>query len=186
MSESTSDLELITRRIRDLERQNRRIRAAAAVMTVACLAVFLMGQSPPGDPTIQATEIVLLDGEGNRAGVLKAAETGPGIALNYANGEMAVFLGLVDGRPSISFFDSAGQPRTQLGCSRGPGKDWWRLMFRDEMGTGRLDLGLYSIGPGVSLADADDITRAVLVVSEDKGPMFEIRDANKAPVFSAP
>ncbi len=105
MGEST--LEILTRRLERLEQQNRFIRRAGAVLGVAVVAFFLMGQASPGGQVVEAQRFVVRDpstGKGRAAlSLLQDGSVGLSIvALDGRSLSLAQMLAATWGSPFMT------------------------------------------------------------------------------------
>ena len=91
MEPGALNLEIMSGRLEKLERQNRRMKQAGAVVLLFAGALLLMGQAPPRR-MVEANEFVLKDGNGRVRAILSAA-TSPTLYFLDENGVNRAALG---------------------------------------------------------------------------------------------
>lgn len=144
--------------------------ALLAMVATAGLLYFAFYRSLPvlASPTVNAREVVLVDGEGTQRGTWMVDEDGAarfvmkdrdgvdrlkltvnadgeqGVSLAGPDGTNRVVLGqLGDGSSTLTFTDPAGTARVVLGMSGGEAGS---LLFADRNGGARAALGLSPMG----------------------------------------
>ena len=178
-------LNTLTQRLDRLERGNRRLKLAVAVLLISLAAVGVMGQvSPKAAPkVIEAERFVLRDTSGKpRATLVVAADgtsglslydqngkgrlrlyvdtSGPSLALADQNGKLRATLRLdADGSPGLTLFDRGEKLRGGLGLHT-DGSPLLGLL--DQSGKLRATLGVATSGPSLVLHDENQKYRAVL------------------------
>ncbi len=183
MNEPT--LNTLTQRLDWLERENRRLKLAGAVLVISLAAVGVMGQvSPKAAPkVIEAERFVLRDTSGKpRATLVVAADgtsglslydqngkgrlrlyvatSGPSLALADPNDRLRAQLNVdADGSPHLVLFDQGEKPRGGLGLHTDGSPI---LTLLDQNGKVRAGLGAATSGPSLFLNDENEKYRAVL------------------------
>jgi len=153
----------LTQRLDRLERENRRLKVAGAVLVLALVAVGAMGQMIPRavSKVVEAERFVLRDTTGKGLAILGTDASGI-LALSLADQTGKIRAGLVvtpDGMPVLSLYDQNGKPRAGLGvlADGTPG-----LALHDQNGKERLLLNVTTNGPSLILQDENSKARAVL------------------------
>jgi hypothetical protein len=166
-------VDVLVRRIDRLEGENRRsTRRITTAIALVLAAVFLMGQTAPRGPTVEAQKVVLKDRRGNIRAVLgEFSEDEPfGLLIFDANQRIRTKLGLQgDGSPALVLTDDRGVDRAMLHPASG-----LRLL-----GDGpSVTLGVnHGNEPTLHLNDKDGWTRAALVLtSTNTAPILKFLD----------
>jgi hypothetical protein len=168
-------------RIQQLEKQIRELRmtslAGAVGVVVLCLfALFriLAGGVPQ---EIRAKQITVMHKNGKAGIVLAIREDNPGVLLRDIKGDLrAVFELQGEGRPVLTFLDKERHYRATFGLSDegNPGIAFWdndyRLRSNFKLsGGGEPALGLFG-------REGEEGTSAVLYLSDENGPILNMRD----------
>ena len=166
-------LDILTRRLDRLERENRRLRRAATAIALGVAAVFLMGQTVPKSPAVETQKLVLKDRGGKIRAILgEFSEDEPfGLLVFDAKQRIRTKLGLQeDGSPVLALTDDRGVDRVMLHPALG----------LRVLGDGpSVTLGVnYGNEPALHLNDKDGWTRAALVLtSTNTAPILKFLDA---------
>ena len=143
-------------RLDRLERENRRLKRAGALVAALAVSILAMGAAAPEKgKKIEAEEIVLKD----------------------AAGKTRIWLSVTRLGPALHLFDEKGVPRAVLMAQS--------LQFTDGDVTPRLRLALEKGAPVVLLSDANDRARAVLGVGT-KGPRLLFTKPSGEVLWKAP
>lgn len=179
----------LTYRVQQLERFNKRLRAALIVVVLLGGILGLLGMASSQPPSIlEAQQFVLKDAAGHQRGSLFASDSSWGLVLyNPDQSKGAAFIITKKFGSAAMLMDRAGHDRIAAYANddesnfsiadlrtnetafelknSGQGS---ALIFRDGNGTDRVSLGLASGGGAVLLLnDASSVTRTAL--SEDMG-----------------
>jgi hypothetical protein len=148
------DVNSIAERLNKLEKQNRRLTLALALIGVlsGCLmfagARFHRGRGR----TLTARKILLKDESGTTRAILGMRSAGPGLTLYDQNGEnVEALLTVLKTGPILSLYDANGAARVLLGVTpKGA-----TLAFNDPKGKLRAEVGFLSGTPNVTFFDAE-------------------------------
>ncbi|MFQ5915501.1 MAG: hypothetical protein ACE5JS_20215 [Nitrospinota bacterium] len=155
-----TQMDAVTQRLDRLERENRWIRLAGAVVLVLAVAVVLMGQAQP-QKEIRAERFVLQDASGKELATLEALKVGKlvlGSTLFLKQGESGVQLSAFENSALLNLYGKRRGRAVSLTIS----EDRTGLYIR----RGRA--------------------KAVLRVTDDAGPSVVLFDANEKPIWNAP
>jgi hypothetical protein len=137
MSEPT--LNPLTQRLDRLERENRRLKIAGAIVLLAVVAVGAMGQVLPKavPKVLEAERFVLRDTSGKILATLGPSPLGPGLSLYDQSGKIGASLLATLGPnlfgPGLSLFDQSGKIGASLVLLAGTPT----LNFNDQNGKAR-------------------------------------------------
>ena len=173
MESGTSEWTVVMNRLEKLEKQNRRMKQAGALVLILAAALVLMGQAP-ATRTVEANDFVLKDESGKVRGRLYMTALGPSFALLDENGKQRASLGVLADMPGLSLFDANGRGR--VGLVNGPSGPGLALFDANEKK--RASLHLVAEGPGFYLHDASEKGRAGLFLLAD-GPRLTLYDGNE-------
>lgn len=102
-------LESLADRLARLERQNRRLAAAAVLLVAVLAAAVCMGQVRAPN-VVEAESFVVRDAAGKARAALFLGEEGPALALSDQNGKLRAALRVDNnGLASLAIFDDKGQ-----------------------------------------------------------------------------
>ena len=171
----------LEKRICDLERSNRRMRAAFSVCLCCAVAMILMGASSPAPKVLEAQKIILRDGAGNERGELFATDASAGLILFNKNNSKAAAFVVGSELNALLLFDQNGNIRQSVSSSMDesawnvyrPGSDpaqfsvldnavGTAMTIRDRTSHDRVSLGVSSKGSIIILADAAGAARAIM------------------------
>lgn len=152
MSNETSILEVMERRVRRLERETRIFRWAAGVLVLAAGVFFVTG-ADTGDSAI---------------GRFRQIDTGH-LVLRDPDGQMRAWLGIAEGGPRLIFFDQQGQQRLGVGMTR-QGEP--ALGIFDVGQNERAVFGVIEGWPGLVMRDPQGKKRAALFARDDWSSLF--------------
>jgi hypothetical protein len=156
MTSSNNDLRNLVQRLERIERQNRRLKSAGALILALGGAALLMGQTKEGQPQPPAAQPAQ-----RRVGEFDILETRRFIVKD-SNGMVRFFMTTMpDGSPSLELRTADGKPRVALTCTDG---------------------GFAS----VLLHDNNGLSHASITVAADGAPLVELRDKDQKVVFKAP
>ncbi len=172
-------LNTLTQRLDRLERENRRLKIAGAVLLLALAAVGVMGQVLPKavPKVVEAERFVLRDTRGRTRATLDAEGSGTlALSLYDQNGKIRASLAVeADGTPRLDLVDQNGKQRVALNVV----KDASALVLADQNGKGRISLTVLPGGrPDLALSDQNGKTRLVLDVGTS-GPSVVLYDENE-------
>jgi hypothetical protein len=177
MNEPT--LNTLTQRLDRLERDNRRLKIAGAILLLALAAVGAMGQVLPKavPKVVEAERFVLRDTKGKILATLIEALGTPALVLFDQNGKARAGLTVLpDGRPGLSLYDQNEKKRAGLTVV---GDGTPSLALSDQNEKVRAGLGVLADGaPGLFLSDQNEKVRAGLMV-DTSGPSLVLRDENR-------
>ncbi len=163
MDEPTSST--LIERLDRLERENRRLKIAGAILLLVVAAGGAMGQVLPKavPKVVEAERFVLRDTKGKILATLGAEASGLlALVLYDQNGKARAVLGVVaDGRPVLSLLDQNG---------------------KDRAGLGLLPDGV----PTLSLLDQNGKDRATLAVKADGTPALGLFDRDGKVIWRVP
>jgi hypothetical protein len=138
----------VLERLDRLEKQNRRLKSAAALFVILTSCLILMSAAGHKGRTIEARQIVLKDDEGNTRAVLGMRSAGPGLTLYDSGGDKAqALLAVLQTGPVLGLYDADGNTRVLLGVTpKGA-----TLTFNDAEGKLRAEMGFSGDAPHVTL-----------------------------------
>lgn len=180
MNEPT--MEALARRLDRVERENRRMKQAGAVVLAMISAVVLMGQVPP-NKVVDAEVIILRDAKGKpRGGLFVNSDGLVALALSDMDGITRAEVGVrADGTTHLLFRDKTSKPRVILRHR----EDATAFFFADKGDRPRallsleaddsLSLNLYDHGV-LNFWDKAGKNRLVLGVSGDGSPALRLID----------
>lgn len=144
-------------RIAELERKVRSRRSLGTVLTVALLAVFIMGLSGPSK-AVDSEAFVVRDSQNRKRAALQ-------VDLN--------------GFPSLTLYDEAGKTKADLAIVL----DHPQLNLYNDAGKTSLEAAIGTDGnPGIWLVDGNGKERAVLQLFEDNSvPVIKLSDSQGRP-----
>ncbi len=129
MTTQQPDFAAVMRRLEKLERQNRWMkRAGAVVLLLAGAAVLMGGQDQPKGKSAEPEKYVLRDDKGNERAWLGMAKDGPALRFRDEKGKDRVWLGLLKDTPGLVFSDDNGKRRAAMST----GKGTVSLVFYDD------------------------------------------------------
>lgn len=150
-------------RIDRLEKQNRRLQSAMAVLIITILTLLVMGAKTAWNDglfrEIKAREITIIDAKGKKIIGLGTDDTlGTGLSVYNSQGVKMLSLGVTaDERGSgIMVADRKGRARLGLGMDRGVPS----LAMADENGKKLIALGGNNDGYGLVIMDGNEVERA--------------------------
>ncbi len=156
-------LNTLTQRLDRLERENRRLKIAGAILLLALAAVGAMGQVLPKavPKVVEAERFVVRDTKGKVLATLGTEASGlPALVLSDQNGKRrAGLFVLADGEPHLGLFDQNEKRRAVLAVLADGAP---ALFLADQNGKDRAGLVLDTSGPSLVLRDENDKIRAVL------------------------
>ena len=184
-------LESLAQRVNRLERQNRRLKAAAITVAAGLAAAVCMGQMKTPD-TIEAKQFIARDAQGKMRIKLSLNEGAhgiaqPGLTLYDAegNGRAGLYVG-TDG-PAFDLTDGKGwAPRLTLSVGEMGQPE---LYMRNAKGKPRVHLVAWDVEgleSGLGLYDRTIRQRLLLTLADDGQPSLRLLDGDGKPVFSAP
>ena len=147
----------IARRLDRLERQNRRLRRTVLGLATGAVAFALTGFSRQDD-VVWGRQFVLVDRAGDKRAELAVTD---------------------DGAPMLTFFDSDGRARAELGTT--PANSGL-LRFRARGGTTRYLARLTSTGATMSVFDRDGTRVAFVGTDEDGRPRVQLGETDQGDV----
>ncbi len=140
-----STLDPLTARLDRLERENRRLKLAGAILLLALAAVGAMGQVLPKavPKVIEAERFVLRDTKGKIVAILGADAPGtPALSLHDQNEKVRAALAIAaDGRPFLALLDQNGKQRAALSV----GVDGTSALLLSDQ-NGKLRAGMTATG----------------------------------------
>ena len=175
------DVSSIESRLARLERQNRLLKRAGAVVAVAVACVLLTGQGAGGGgQPVKASGFLLVDAKGKTAGMWGfGADGSPTFQLFDSTGKPRVGISVIgDKVPSLAFTDTGGNLRaiTKVVEDGSP-----TLQLYDEK-IPRIGLSVLRNGePTMVLLDKNGKTRTFIKVQRDDAPVITLNDAQTRP-----
>jgi len=115
---TTFDATDLATRLTRLERENRRLKRAGAILLLvgaAGLALGFRAEDKPKPKDLEASRIILKDVDGNVRGFLAASKDGVGLAFTEEDGDVRSALSLTKNGGAIRFMNDAGDPITGVG-----------------------------------------------------------------------
>lgn len=152
MEPKTLEIQAVLERLERLEKQNRGLKRAAALFMILVSSLILMSAAWRKGHTVEATQIVLKDEEGNKRAVLGMRSAGPGLTLYDAEGDkVQALLTVLQTGPVLGLYDADGTTRVLLGVTpKGA-----TLTFNDAEGKLRAEMGFSADAPHVTFFDRD-------------------------------
>ena len=167
MMVQTVTFRTLERRLRRVERENRCLKRAAAVLVIGVAAVVLMGQALTQRRTVEAEAFIVRDSGGQTRARLMALPDGTvGLSFYDPAGMPRAWLRvLADGTPGLVLSDQAGHARSLLNVQ---GDGLVGLVFYDQGGNPRTWLNVLADGTGgLALFDMARESRAWLRLLAD-------------------
>lgn len=186
MTVQTITFRTLERRLRRVERDNRVLRRAGAVLVIGVAAVMLMGQTILHRRAVESEAFLVRDAQGQVRAMLKALENGTvGLSFYDQAGVARAWLRvLTDGTPGLVLSDESGQVRTMLNVQ---GDGLVGLLFYDQDGRPRAWLNVLADGTGgLALFDEAKESRAWLRGLADGSPGLTFWDAHGNAVRNLP
>lgn len=186
MTVQTITFRTLERRLRRVERDNRVLRRAGAVLVIGVAAVMLMGQTVLHRRAVESEAFLVRDAQGQVRAMLKALENGTvGLSFYDQAGVARAWLRvLTDGTPGLVLSDESGQVRTMLNVQ---GDGLVGLLFYDQDGRPRAWLNVLADGTGgLALFDEAKESRAWLRGLADGSPGLTFWDAHGNAVGNLP
>lgn len=144
MTRETACLDTVVARLEKIERQNRRLKLAGALLLILGSSLLLMGTFSSPSRTVKAEHFALLDPRGKvrarlstigesaalsfhdphgltRASLTVGGDGFPGLVFHDQHGEVRVFLGVVDGEPILGLRDHSGTQRAMVKLGKADG-----------------------------------------------------------------
>jgi hypothetical protein len=151
MTWQTIDVNSIVERLDKLEKQNRRLSIALALIAVFAGCLMFGGARFHKGHTVTARRIVLQDETGTTRAILGMRSAGPGLTLYDQNGEnIEALLTVLQTGPVLTMYDANGATRVLLGVTpKGA-----TLAFNDPKGKLRAETGFLSNTPIVTFFDS--------------------------------
>ncbi len=161
-----SILDTLMQRLDRLERENRRLKVAGAILLLALAAVGAMGQVLPKavPKVVEAERFVLRAGQNalfpdTRGKIRASLGTDllgtPALELDDQNEKAVARLAIVLGTPTLTLYDQNGKVRAVLDGTPD-------LSLYGQNGKGRASLSVDTSGPSLVLGDENQKARAVL------------------------
>ncbi|HOC94023.1 MAG TPA: hypothetical protein PKH33_16870 [bacterium] len=172
----------VARQGKELARQKRLVRWLPGATLLVCLLAFGLFEGAQRltavdefHGEIKATAFTLVNEEGETRAQLAIDEYGPWLRMFDRDGEVRALFYVEDDGPALAMYDSNGEPRAVLWVDD---DDEPKLGMYDSNGKSRTILSVNNnSGPYLSMSDSNDITRAAIVVNDDK-PGLAIFDGN--------
>lgn len=102
-------LESLRERLDRLERHNRYLKLAGALMLIGLIAGALTGPAVGSSPIVEAERVILKGRDGRvRAAFALAGDGSPVLAFNAKDGMTRIVLGIVDGEPRLNLVSKDG------------------------------------------------------------------------------
>ena len=139
MTGQAPELAAVVARLENVERQNRRLKAAGIAVLVLAVAGLLMGQTMPRARIVEAEGFVLKDAAGKVRAELAGDNHLTRLRLNDENGEGRAVLTVAKDGPRLNLYDENGEVRAILTVA----KDGPRLNLYDEDGKSRAILAVF-------------------------------------------
>ena len=139
-------------RLKRLEKQNRRLKMAAALFILFMSPLILMSAAGHKGRTVEARRIVLKDDEGNTRAILGMRSAGPGLALYDADGnKVQALLTVLQTGPVLGLYDADGTTRALLGVTPKGAS----LTFNDAEGKLRAEMSFSGDAPQLTFFDRE-------------------------------
>lgn len=186
MRVQTITFRTLERRLRRVERENRMLRRAGAVLVIGVAAIMLMGQTILHRRSVESEAFLVRDARGQVRAMLKALENGTvGLSFYDQDGVSRAWLRvLTDGTPGLVLSDQSGQVRTMLNVQ---GDGLVGLLFYDQSGNPRAWLNVLADGTGgLALFDEARESRAWLRLLADGSPGLTFWDGHGNAVRNLP
>lgn len=157
MSEDTTDVTALRRRLERLERTNRRIALAAGLLVLAGVAAWSTGAVRAAGEEIATSKLSLVDKAGGTRAILSVVEGfGPSLVIYGENGKAGAALAFPAEGPTLAMYDRNGQLRLRLATIEGTGPS---LVLNDGKRRPRAQLSVLGESAGlVLLNDAGQAT----------------------------
>lgn len=151
MAVQSLEAQLVLERLEALERQNRQLRSAMALMLILAGSAAAMGFAKKAR-ALQATEFLLKDSDGTTRAALRMGSAGPDLVFYDPEGKAArVLLGVLPSGPALGFYDAGGKTRVSLGITAKGAN----LTFNDGNDKLRAELGILEEGPNLMFLGTD-------------------------------
>ncbi len=167
MAVQTITFRTLERRLKRVERENRRVKQAAALLLIGVAAVFLMGQALAKRRTVEADAFMVRDRFGQVRAMLTALADGTvGLSFYDTRGVPRAWLRvLADGTPGMVLSDRTGHARTMVSVQE---DGLTGLLLYDQSGNPRAWLNVLADGTGgLALFDETRESRAWFRVLAD-------------------
>lgn len=186
MAVQTITFRTLERRLKHVERENRRLKRAVALLVIGVAAVFLMGQALAQRRTVAAEAFIVRDGLGRDRAMLTALADGTvGLSFYDTGGVPRAWLRvLADGTPGLVLSDRTGHARTMVNVQE---DGLAGLLLYDQSGNPRTWMNVMADGTGgLALFDETREPRAWLRLLGDGSPGLTFWDVYGNAVRSLP
>ncbi|TWT94428.1 hypothetical protein [Stieleria varia] len=192
-SGNTDDVSLRSR-VERLERQNRLMLACLICALLAAVGVLVLRAKPGNDgKTLEATQIIIRDADGNKRIVLGPANHSdtslpPGLFVYDREGNSCVFLSASEGKAGVHFEQNAkGRMFIGIGQQKFAGLMLFAEAGKTTSNDGQIILAYGDDGETMfGLNDSNGNTRAMMMLDKENGesPVFLLQDEKKKAFFS--
>ena len=191
MKSTNQSESLLLSRVEKLERQNRWMRSGLmCVLLGGAGIVLLAAKAADEDKTIEATQIILRDEDGNKRVVL-GHDTHPnwdgprtGVFVYDAKGDASVNLVAADGGASMSVEDE-GNLRLSLGSGKKRYAGLIVLAHAGQSEKGQMCFFYTDEGkPAFALNDSNHQTRIMMMLDRGEKPHLMLQDENQKAFYS--
>lgn len=149
MTEEMTDITALARRLRVLERRQRRAVCLAGLAMLAGLAAWSTGMVRAAPGEIATSRLVLTDPAGGTRAILSVVEGfGPSLVIYGDNGKAGAALAFPPEGPTLAMYDRNGQLRLRLAATEGTGPS---LVLNDARRRPRAQLSVIGETPGLAL-----------------------------------
>lgn len=139
------NIDLFTRRLDQLEKENKRLKRTVLLLCIVGGAMFVMGQTRNIPKVIEAEQFVLRDGKGKEKAWLRNGKLGPELKIEDIDAKRATFT-LIDANSMHMFRTGEGKEISML---FGPGGvSFWANENGEEQ-----KVSMYATGPTIDVLD---------------------------------
>jgi hypothetical protein len=167
-------------RVQQVERSNRRLRTALAVLALVCATILLMGtvSSPESvTPVLEAQRFVLRDASGHERGSLFSTDQSWGLVLYNRDASKAAAIAVTDYGSSVLIDDGHGKS----GIAMFAQSDESNLAMFDANQKARIELKNNANGSALGFRDGNGIDRVDVAFTPHDGGGIIMNDANSSP-----
>ena len=152
MEAKMPDIQVVFERLEKLEKQNRRLKRAAALFVIFTSSLVLMSAAGHKGRTVEARQVVLKDDAGNTRAVLGMRSAGPGLTLYGPDGDkVEALLTVLQTGPVLGLYDADGTTRALLGVTPKGAS----LTFNDAEGKLRAEMSFSGDAPQLTFFDRE-------------------------------
>ncbi len=104
----------LSRRLENLERENRRLKVVGSATLLSVAGVLFLGAVAASPKSLEAERIVVRDAQGKARMVLAVGDEGPALTFMDQNGKLRAHLGVTKEGPALDLLDATEHPRAEL------------------------------------------------------------------------